>query len=381
MYEKGVCEVMWPLDHYIEWVRRNEAFVSAAENMTRGLSFLFANPASLISMEGTWTVTKLHALSNRMIISTAGRQVHRAEQLSWLMQGIREVECLVEIALRHLRHHRAGWLFVVGIEILKTLLRFFIHKRRLSTACRTLSGLVLLLQSLVASRAKSAATAASVTGFSLTRPKSTTSLIIPRVQTSRVAVAVPSLSDIAASIVDLYVLLRPLLLAASAFASFPAKRLLLQDRFAFSAAAPTSVRSLKVSLSPSWGVWRLFVAADLAALLGAHLVRKYRAPIIVADGDDAMAAVAEPELGSADASTAPTDATEDDKRVSAIGYTLVVSIFRDPFFSVVLKESVFRHLVDGRVNRWVPLLGPLLANQMRYWLSMQQHSFLYSMQS
>lgn len=56
---------------------------------------------------------------------------------------------------------------------------------------------------------------------------------------------------------------------------------------------------------------------------------------------------------------------------------LLYSLLRDPFFSVVLKQSISRYLVHGWVNK-IPLLGGLVGFQVAYFLSMQHFSFLYS---
>lgn len=356
-----------PLSAYIDWVRDNEARANGIERITRGIALMMANPESLISMEGMWTVSKVHGLTNQWILSSKGRVVSNVEVGTWVQQLLQETDALVEIYLRQSVSHKAGWLWVLIAQLLKCVMRSYLQKEKWITAITTIRDVVTSMISRKGRRLQSQPQ----------RPQPLTSLVIPRVVSPTSSVQRPaSWSDVAAFAVDLYVHLRSLFIAATAYSAFPvARRGAVAVYKSPPAAAPSTVDSLRKSLLPQWSVWRLFAVADIGALLTSHVIRRYRIPTVIADEDT----TAQAGEGYEAAKTTPEE-TEDDLRISMIRQLIAMSIFRDPFFSIVLKQSIYKHFVFGRLNRWIPLIGPIIANQVQYMLSMQQHSFLYTLQ-
>jgi hypothetical protein len=363
-------QMLAPVHAYIEWVRENEARASGIERITRGIALMMANHESLLSMEGMWTASKVHGLTNQWILSSKGRTVSKAEWASWAMQLLQETDALCEIYLRQVVSHKAGWLWVMTCQTLKCLIRSFLHKERWTKAFTTIRDFVAAVVSRKASRSLASPQR---------RPQPLTSLVIPRVVSPTSVVQRPALwSDLGAFIVDLYVHLRSLLLSVAAFSAFPAVRNQTVAVFVPGVSqAPTAIQSLRKSLVPDWGAWRLVAAGDVVALFMSHVIRRYRVPtVVVADEEEAKHQVGD----GFESSTATVEETEDDLRISGLRQLIAMSIFRDPFFSIVIKQSIYKHLVNGRLNRWIPLIGPLIANQVLYMLAMQQHSFLYTLQ-
>ncbi|CUG90778.1 peroxisomal membrane protein (Pex16), putative [Bodo saltans] len=356
-----------PLSTYIEWVRENEARANGIERITRGVALMMANPESLISMEGMWTASKVHGLTNQWILSSKGRSVSNVEVGTWIQQLLQETDALLEIYLRQSVSHKAGWLWVLAAQVLKCVMRSYLQKEKWSTAFTTIRDVITAMISRKGRRLQNQPQ----------RPRPLTSLVIPRVVSPTSNVQRPATwSDIGAFAVDLYVHLRSLLIAATAFRAFPDARGRSVAVYTLPPkVAPSTVESLRKSLSPQWSVWRLVAAVDLVALLTSHVIRRYRIPTVIADEDTA----AQSCDGVEAAKTTPEE-TEDDLRISTIRQLIAMSIFRDPFFSIVLKQSIYKHFVFGRLNRWIPIIGPVIANQVQYMLSMQQHSFLYTLQ-
>mmetsp|Transcript_47800 Transcript_47800/g.55284 ORF Transcript_47800/g.55284 Transcript_47800/m.55284 type:complete len:384 (-) Transcript_47800:73-1224(-) len=376
------------VDRYVEWVRSNEAFALALERMSRGLSMFLINPDSLVSMESAWTLTKVHAFSNQVILSTANRSPTQREKWSWLLELIKEVECLAEIALRHLKNHRAGWLFVIAVELGKGIVRGMIHKGRFTEAVVVVKGLLLGLKRVKRPQGSSAAEGTQ-------RPVVSSDLVIPRVIAR--GASIESISsrttwaDTFAVIIDTYLILRPIAMATLAFRRFSPSRLHMKQTFfheEVSSKTPAAVRAvmaLRRSLSPEWSLWRSFFVLDVASLVIATVVRKQRAPVLVIDQDNGTVRPASDAFcGDTDPAAwdgCSSEETAEDVRITTLKNAIFYSLFREPFFTVILKDMILRHFVDGVFNRWIPILGPLLANQVRYMLSMQECSYLYTLSS
>lgn len=354
-----------PLTVYAEWVRRNPAAATSAENVSRMFALIFANPESLLSMEGNWCLAKLHRLSNHILLETDGQPTTFSGVLSWGLRVVNEAESIVELYLRQKWSHRAGWRMVLLVNVLRILCSWVIKRDKVKEALQTLR------EFLVSKRRNSTISAAQ----DASRPEPTTRLVVPKVVTQSSPLSGSSVGwmDVLAVLADAYGAVRQLLLAASTYLAFPAHRLGATAKIVPITAPPSSVRSLAVSLSPTWTVWRTFLLADLVALVASYFVQRYRRPIVVVDDSvvvDADFSQLEPQLEEEDSA--------DERRLQEAMRPLTKHVFHDPFFSVVLKGTVYRHLVDGFINRWIPLLGPLLGNQIRYMLAMQQHCYLYT---
>lgn len=359
-----------PIQKYIQWVRENEAGASGIERITRGVALMMANHESLLSMEGMWTVSKVHSLTNQWILNSKGRRVTAVELGTWAHQLLQETDALFEIYLRQSVSHKAGWLWVIAAHALKVVIRSLLQKERWASAFTTIRDVITALVSRRGRRSLSQPQ----------KPRPLTTLVIPRVVSSTSSVQRPaSWSDIGAFTVDLYVHLRSILLSVTAYAAFPAARNNTMSIYRPPPpTAPSTVESIRKSLVPQWAVWRLFTFCDFTALLVSHVVRKYRVPIVIADEEEESS---RRQGGDGfESSTNTVEETEDDLRISQMRQLIAMNIFRDPFFSIVLKQSIYRHFVNGRLNRWIPIIGGVIANQVQYMLAMQQHSFLYTLQ-
>ncbi|RNF22238.1 uncharacterized protein Tco025E_03170 [Trypanosoma conorhini] len=170
------------------------------------------------------------------------------------------------------------------------------------------------------------------------------------------------------------------------------------------------------SLLSSWGVGLSFFGLDAALALLSRHIRRHRVPVVyinnaddrqgpagvagaggVRDGEvssrggDAGSALLDKAgaNGNGDAAAPflprpPTgNVTEfipavsrDSLRVQQVLRNMAFSFLRDPFFPALLQQFVYRNFVVGRVNR-IPLLGPILAFQVAYFLCKQHYCFMY----
>lgn len=346
---------------YTAWVRENEPAVTGIERIIRGLALTFANVESLLSMESMWTLSKVHSLTNQWILSTKNRPVRWSDIATWLLALLQEVGSLGEIFMRHKVSHKAGWLFVVLLLTVKTIVRSLLRRESWAKAVTTL-------------RDFAAARAERKTDSISRRPAPLTALVVPRVVgASSVAQRTATWSDLTALVVDTYLLFRSVSCAFLAYFAFPKGRLDTRASYSFNQPTQTSVQSLKVSLSPKWSVWRKIVIADLIALLLSHVVQRNRVPTVLATESPTE------ETVEVDGNVTPAvDANEDDLRIANIRYLLTLSAFQDPFFSIVMKPVISKYFVHGCLNR-IPLLGGFAAAQTNYVLSLQQHSLLYNL--
>ncbi|KAG5482716.1 hypothetical protein CUR178_06753 [Leishmania enriettii] len=118
-----------PLHWYCKWVRANPESASSLEQFSRTLTMLWSDPTNLITSEACVSLCKLHAFSNVAIISTSGRRTSKTELLSFVLQGIQEVECLAELIYRKYAGHRRTWNALLLLEAVKCTLKACVHRQ------------------------------------------------------------------------------------------------------------------------------------------------------------------------------------------------------------------------------------------------------------
>eukprot|EP00758_Cryptobia_borreli_P007774 Tbor_TRINITY_DN5330_c0_g1::TRINITY_DN5330_c0_g1_i1::g.5229::m.5229 len=140
-----------------------------------------------------------------------------------------------------------------------------------------------------------------------------------------------------------------------------------------------SVSPLSGTLQPSWSAWRLMFAAEVITLLGSFWISSQRPPVTVMPVHDHGERNKEytdiHTLGGS--CTGPWDAAAL-ARIHKCEGNILKWALRDPFFSVVLKDLIRENFVNGWVNRYVPLVGGMVAGQVEYFLTMQKYSFMYT---
>nr|CAJ2469892.1 unnamed protein product [Leishmania braziliensis] len=118
-----------PLRWYFKWVRANPESASSLEQFSRTLTMLWSDPTNLITSEACFALCKLHAFSNFAIISAGGRRTSKTELLSFVLRGIQEVECLMELIHRKYAGHRRTWNALLLLEGVKCTLKACVHRQ------------------------------------------------------------------------------------------------------------------------------------------------------------------------------------------------------------------------------------------------------------
>ncbi|TPP53157.1 Peroxisomal membrane protein (Pex16) family protein [Leishmania donovani] len=118
-----------PLRWYCKWVRANPEGASSLEQFSRTLTMLWSDPTNLITSEACFTLCKLHTFSNFAIISSGGRRTSKTELLSLVLRGIQEVECLMELIHRNYAGHRRTWNALLLLEAVKCTLKACVHRQ------------------------------------------------------------------------------------------------------------------------------------------------------------------------------------------------------------------------------------------------------------
>lgn len=173
------------------------------------------------------------------------------------------------------------------------------------------------------------------------------------------------------------------------------------------------------SLFPSWKSWVIFLTLDLITIVLARFVRDRRIPVVrIADVNlDAIPPVlqsdneenanegtgsepsqrvgntegAEEGAGTSSrqrghrgtttttsAEKSPYQLSQDERRIQHCSHMIRTSVLRDPFFSVGLKNWVFRNIMVKFLER-IPLLGGIINYQLSYYFILQHFSFLHSL--
>lgn len=118
-----------PLRWYVDWVRANEENAQSLERLSRTFAMILSDPSNLINMEGCWTISKLHSLSNRVILQTGCRSVSASEALTHILGAIQEVESLGELLLRKYFSQQTTWSVLLALQSIKTVLNACVHQQ------------------------------------------------------------------------------------------------------------------------------------------------------------------------------------------------------------------------------------------------------------
>ena len=389
---------------YMTWVRENEAKASSLEWTSRTMALVLSDPSNIVQMESMLLIAKLHALSNQVILSTANRVVLPEEKVSYIKKAMAEMECLLELALRQKQGHAAAWRFVVCWLVAKSLFSFFLKR---GSYKRLFSGLVQLVFNRGSNRRSPAAIKFGGNEKALDLQESAggeveggvntaqAALVIPRVSVPRRRIEAlgTSVGDYVAFLVDTFHIIRAPLLAFLAQRAFTGSRAGPNERFGTVMTKPFgtgSLRSpLKDSLLSNWRVWGSVVALEAVAAMASYWLKNHHVPLVTASRSILSPIEASPPSASNTGEpSSPTSVTAsaangevmtvEAARLQACFDSLLFSFLRDPFFSVVLKEFVHKHFVDGFINKWIPFFGWILASQVSYLLTLQHNSFLFT---
>lgn len=327
-------ELLRPLHWYVQWTRDYPNKSRSLERMTQTFAMIMSNPADLINMECCWTASKVHAFINQTIIGTGGRRVDAAETISLLLRGVKEMESLMELILRKVKGHAVAWDVLLGLEVIKCMLNLAVHHRLLLvpwmwrslrlTLCRMLHCLSpLRLFSSPGASSRAAPKTATVVG------PGGVPLVIPRVVSSRRHLrrlapdggeeeeAVPvTWLDLLCVVLDAVILLRPLMLLATARRVFPKGPEMarigvvpspMTDAAAAAAAAegetPAASEGTEAAhyadvirfamaatadqtLFSNWRAWASFATLDAVVLFFSYVIRHYRVPIVYVDEEE-----------------------------------------------------------------------------------------------
>ncbi|GET87269.1 hypothetical protein, conserved [Leishmania tarentolae] len=166
------------------------------------------------------------------------------------------------------------------------------------------------------------------------------------------------------------------------------------------------------TLLGSWRIWAGVTGCDVLVALLARFVRHHRVPVVYikdsvesddgstsaplleggeaaslqggsAGAADGFATSSADVAGAADSRAIGTTVelpvvSHDHMRVQQALRNVLYNVMRDPFFTAVLKQLIYRHLIRGFVSR-VPLLGTCVSFYATHYLSMQYYSFLYTL--
>lgn len=122
-------KVLEPLRWYLRWVRANPENATSLEQISRTFTLLVSDPSNLINSEACFTLCKVHTLSNTAIIATGSHHTTNTDVLSFVLQGIQEVECLMELIVRKYAGHRATWNALLLLEAIKCTLKTCVHRQ------------------------------------------------------------------------------------------------------------------------------------------------------------------------------------------------------------------------------------------------------------
>lgn len=118
-----------PLRWYFKWVRANPESATSLEQFSRTLTMLWSDPTNLITSEAAFALCKLHSFSNFAITSTGGRRTTKTELLTFVLQAVQEVECLMELIYRKYAGHRKAWNALLLLEAVKCTLKACVHRQ------------------------------------------------------------------------------------------------------------------------------------------------------------------------------------------------------------------------------------------------------------
>lgn len=118
-----------PLRWYFQWVRANPDNAASLEQISRTFTLFVSDPSNLINSEACFTLCKVHALSNAAIIATGSHHTTKTDILSYVMQAIQEVQCLMELISRKYAGHRNTWNALLLLEAIKCTLKTCVHRQ------------------------------------------------------------------------------------------------------------------------------------------------------------------------------------------------------------------------------------------------------------
>ncbi|KPA75135.1 hypothetical protein ABB37_08800 [Leptomonas pyrrhocoris] len=118
-----------PLRWYFQWVRANPENATSLEQISRTFTLLVSDPTNLINSEACFTLCKVHSLSNAAIIATGSHHTTKTDILSFVLQAIQEVECLMELISRKYAGHRHTWNALLLLEAIKCTLKTCVHRQ------------------------------------------------------------------------------------------------------------------------------------------------------------------------------------------------------------------------------------------------------------
>ncbi|RNF08020.1 hypothetical protein TraAM80_02952 [Trypanosoma rangeli] len=339
---------------YVSWVRENKENALSLERFTQIAARIATDPRNLVTAELSWTLIKLHSLTNRVILSTAGRRVGRTEQASVILRTVSEVECLLELGLRRFCGHGTAWNVLLVLEAFKCMLNVFVHQQLFIVpwiwpAVRRRLRLILQQFLMLPEHVKQASSAvmekldATFCGHvplapmqASTPEHADTRLVIPRVAVRRMhhrtaaeagekelvagaSEGFPCTAiDLLGLLVDLVLVLRPLLLLFCAKRVFPAgaagiaalpfpskahgdgrdkqKDADYRDELLLVQAAVND--GVSRSLLSSWGVGLSFFGLDAALALLSRYIRRHRVPVVYINNTEACTEAKDGEVSS-----------------------------------------------------------------------------------
>jgi hypothetical protein len=124
-----IGKLLDPLRWYFQWVRANPENATSLEQISRTFTLFVSDPTNLINSEACFTLCKVHALSNTAIIATGSHRTTKTEILSYVLQLIQEVECLMELIGRKYAGHRNTWNALLLLEAIKCTLKTCVHRQ------------------------------------------------------------------------------------------------------------------------------------------------------------------------------------------------------------------------------------------------------------
>lgn len=124
-----IGKLLDPLRWYFQWVRANPENATSLEQISRTFTLFVSDPGDLINSEACFTVCKVHALSNTAIIATGSHNTTKTDVLAYVLQGIQEVECLMELIARKYAGHRNTWNALLLLEAIKCTLKTCVHRQ------------------------------------------------------------------------------------------------------------------------------------------------------------------------------------------------------------------------------------------------------------
>lgn len=353
---------------YKRLILEHEVLASIGQNLVQFLPLVLGRESSFVTLEGMFSLSRVQLAVNASILEKKYDPYTATERNQLLLRVIRESQCWLELLVRQRYNHRTAWQVLLLLEVVKMLLKFPLLRPKLIAVLQLIRNWAIRT---LRSGSSSTVGSAGATTLGTQRPKPITDVVIPRVLRQSEA-DVPahhqeqSLASTIRNAVDLYLWVRGLLVVGTAFYMFPAARLMKPMRYRPEVSCPVSAaQSLRQAVARSWKPWLFVFALDLCAWLATTRVPSTTERIVVVD--DEGRSVERSQQDSASEQGLDDDAT----RSRLLLYLMYCGLYRDPFFAVALKRTLFS------LGDWIPF--PPLKFHLTHVFGLQKHSFAWSL--